>query len=855
MAHDWHARILMGRLGGPPFTNIVEFCGAEDTPGHDEVPEWRVWTNRETSRDQAAIEDYLEQGVDRAVSIFHVGVGNSSLARRLAHRASTVRGITIHREEKEYADSFGLDNYSVSITNKYSCDLEEIRDTFDIIVDNNPASFACCLFHFCRMMVNYSEMLRDDGAILTAEPGLSWVLSNRYPGWSLTWQDWSRLGEAMLMRPRQITEAVYSLERGGSLRKGSAGEAAEPNRSATLDTAGRLEPNHARSSDNGQKGTVWSREVMKDRNWRDFERFNRACDAAFDDLTRVTPHRPFTSEMPTVICVVRNEEVRLRDFIHHYKKLGVKCLHIVDNGSTDDTPKICAADRSITLWRTDASYAEADCGQVWVGAIARQYGIGKWVFNVDADELFVYADMERHHVGDLQNWLTSHGYRRVFAPMIDMYGSRLYGTRPERDPRSVLLQNPFFDGGTHQGRPCYEYQKTPYGPLLVGGPRIRAMSTDDRTAFCLSKFPLSRWEHDTAYANVHFPYPFSDNPPAPYGALLHFKFLADFIERVREAVDDAGHWSNVGGYQDYRLYDGWIGRTNRRPELFSTECSRIYRGPESLVLAGLLEQIPWDASPSIGLKEGIQRLSVPVPPSHPPLVASVASADMGDRLEPASALSSASENQAAELWHHDAALRAVETQCDHRIEARRAILRFISPDSVGVELGVFTGLFSEFILQNTTPGVLHLVDPWWLAFGEFFPDWGEYSAHGKLSTRVAQQAALARAKKARETCRVECHVAFSVDWLTRQEDESLDWAYLDTTHFYKDTIEELELLCRKVRPNGLILGDDCYPDPSNPEHAVFRAVHETLHRHPELELVDAGLDYQFVLRIHRNRFT
>jgi hypothetical protein len=152
---------------------------------------------------------------------------------------------------------------------------------------------------------------------------------------------------------------------------------------------------HSSDGSGGRQAIDWADEVMKDSNWRDHEVFNRACDAASADLRLVTPHRPFTAAVPTVVCVVRNEERRLPDFIRHYQKLGVKCLHIIDNDSTDDTPNICAADSSITLWRSAASYAAADYGQLWVGAVVRKHGLGKWVLNVDADELFVYPDMER----------------------------------------------------------------------------------------------------------------------------------------------------------------------------------------------------------------------------------------------------------------------------------------------------------------------------------------------------------------------------------------------------------------------------------------------------------------------------
>jgi hypothetical protein len=172
------------------------------------------------------------------------------------------------------------------------------------------------------------------------------------------------------------------------------------------------------------------------------------------------------------------------------------------------------------------------------------------------------------------------------------------------------------------------------------------------------------------------------------------------------------------------------------------------------------------------------------------------------------------------------ALRAAEHDADHRLERRRAILRLLEPGTAGAELGVFTGLFSEIILRDVRPAVLHLVDPWWLAYGERYPDWGAYTDHGRLETRVAHDAAVARSEAARGDCDVQFHVSMSADWLRSIPDASIDWVYVDSTHYYEETVEELMLLAEKIRPSGLVLGDDWRPDPGDPHHGVFRAVHE-----------------------------
>jgi hypothetical protein len=154
---------------------------------------------------------------------------------------------------------------------------------------------------------------------------------------------------------------------------------------------------------------------------------------------------------------------------------------------------------------------------------------------------------------------------------------------------------------------------------------------------------------------------------------------------------------------------------------------------------------------------------------------------------------------------------------------------------VGVELGVFKGRFSPVLLQASRAKRLHLVDPWYLLTPEWH--WGV----GDRSTVNALRRILQRFRTEIETGRVVVHVGNDLDVLRRMTDHSLDWAYVDSSHAYEHTVEELALLDRKVRPGGMIAGDDWQPDPDHPHHGVHRAVTEFLHANGyELRYADAG---------------
>ena len=48
-------------------------------------------------------------------------------------------------------------------------------------------------------------------------------------------------------------------------------------------------------------------------------------------------------------------------------------------------------------------------------------------------------------------------------------------------------------------------------------------------------------------------------------------------------------------------------------------------------------------------------------------------------------------------------LYSAEHEAEHRVERRLGILDLVQPGTVGAELGVFTGLFAEAILEKVRP--------------------------------------------------------------------------------------------------------------------------------------------------------
>lgn len=84
--------------------------------------------------------------------------------------------------------------------------------------------------------------------------------------------------------------------------------------------------------------------------------------------------------------------------------------------------------------------------------------------------------------------------------------------------------------------------------------------------------------------------------------------------------------------------------------------------------------------------------------------------------------------------------------------------RGIAPTNL-VKIKGLTGLFGA--------------DGWHEIWGERYPNWGNYTAKGKLKTSTAMNAAIRRTKFLRD--RVEIVVARGQEWLPSLEDSFLDW--------------------------------------------------------------------------------
>lgn len=296
-------------------------------------------------------------------------------------------------------------------------------------------------------------------------------------------------------------------------------------------------------------------------------------------LNQPPPGDPTLREV-RVFVRVRDEVARMPYFLAHYRALGGDRFVIADNGSTDGTRSLLAAESDVHLFAADGSYREARGGQDWLDWLLNQYGVGHWCLVLDADELLSYPEFEAIPLRALCDSLEREGAEALPCMLLDMYGAGPIRESDYTAGESFLAACPWFDaapywrtrsdscpyvemyGGVRQ-RVFYPRWQSPDLALRLTerlynfGHRLspvrenaRIQSWRTKRPPNLAKVPLVRWRRGLRYlASTHKISPVRLS--AGSGLLLHFKFLGDFRPK---AIREACRGEYFDGASEYRRY-------------------------------------------------------------------------------------------------------------------------------------------------------------------------------------------------------------------------------------------------------------------------------------------------------------
>ena len=137
---------------------------------------YSYWENKKETLDEIEILEFLNSNnSSNSSKILHIGIGNSYISSNL-NKYSLIDGISISSKEILLAKNLNIKNYDASFKNKYEFNTfyNFSNYKYDIIIDANIKSFACCEKAFQHLMQQYLEILNFDGFIITNTKGMNW---------------------------------------------------------------------------------------------------------------------------------------------------------------------------------------------------------------------------------------------------------------------------------------------------------------------------------------------------------------------------------------------------------------------------------------------------------------------------------------------------------------------------------------------------------------------------------------------------------------------------------------------------------------------------------------------------------
>jgi hypothetical protein len=138
-------------------------------------------------------------------------------------------------------------------------------------------------------------------------------------------------------------------------------------------------------------------------------------------------------------------------------------------------------------------------------------------------------------------------------------------------------------------------------------------------------------------------------------------------------------------------------------------------------------------------------------------------------------------------------------------------LNTYAPNGVGVEVGVFEGVFSKEIVKNWN-GTLYMVDVWNAI---------DVHQYNDMTNNMHKPDAYFHSMnniKGYENRAIMIR-AYSKDAAKLFNDESLDFVYIDANHSYDNVVEDLNIWFPKLKKGGVFSGHDYlkidwYSDPN-----------------------------------------
>lgn len=171
-------------------------------------------------------------------------------------------------------------------------------------------------------------------------------------------------------------------------------------------------------------------------------------------------------------------------------------------------------------------------------------------------------------------------------------------------------------------------------------------------------------------------------------------------------------------------------------------------------------------------------------------------------------------------------IRRILSMFRKEADYRTFLLEELPKESIGCEVGVWKGDFSQEILRIVKPRKLFLIDPW-----AYQPQFQNSWYGGTIAKNQGDMDEIYESVKKKFASRNNVQIVRKMTAQLSDEipDDCLDWVYIDGNHQYEYVLNDLESYYPKMKRSGIICGDD-YDRGKAPPYPITDAVHEFLRR-------------------------
>tara|TARA_B100002003_G_scaffold229978_1_gene239776 strand:- start:365 stop:1033 length:669 start_codon:yes stop_codon:yes gene_type:complete len=134
------------------------------------------WESNKVTSDEKYIFNFLQNKISiNKKKILHVGIGNSYIEENLKN-FNRIDGVSLSGSEIINGQKKNIKNYKIYFLNKFSKKtlFNNKLSHYDIIIDVNLKSYACCDIAFNHLFKQYLKMLKPKGIIISGKNGMRW---------------------------------------------------------------------------------------------------------------------------------------------------------------------------------------------------------------------------------------------------------------------------------------------------------------------------------------------------------------------------------------------------------------------------------------------------------------------------------------------------------------------------------------------------------------------------------------------------------------------------------------------------------------------------------------------------------